>query len=87
MAFDDLIRGLRETEQHLAKQLEGVRTAMSALTTNGASAAPKRGPGRPSAQTIAPAPVRKRGKLSAKGRAAIARAQRLRWAKQRAAQK
>jgi len=80
--FTDLVRGLRETEHQLTKQLEGVRGAIAALETN---ATPIRAAaGRPVSATP---PVRKRRRLSAKARAAISRAQKLRWAKQRAATK
>lgn len=77
MAFDDLIRGLRNTEKQLVKQLQGVRTAISSLEFGSA---------------VSPAmpdqPVgRKRRRLSAKARAAISRAQKLRWAKHRAEKK
>ena len=72
--FSDLVRELRGTEQLLVKQLEGVRGAISAL--DGGSAAV-------SVSSIGPV-VRKRRRLSAKARAAISRAQKLRWAKVRA---
>ena len=77
MAFDDLIRGLRKTEKQLAKQLQGVRRAISSLEF-GSAVSPAM-PDRPVA--------RKRRRLSAKARAAISRAQKLRWAKQRAEKK
>jgi hypothetical protein len=73
----DVVGQLRATEQQLARQLEGVRAAISAL--DGGSAVKR---DRPAA---AATPVRKRRRLSAKARAAISRAQKLRWAKQRAA--
>jgi len=75
MAFNDVIRGLKKTEQHLVKQLEGVRGAIASLSF-GSAVSPSM-----------PGPVRKRRRLSAKARAAISRAQKLRWAKQRAAKK
>lgn len=77
MAFDDLIRGLRNTEKQLAKQLQGVRTAISSLEF-GSAVSPAM-PDRPVG--------RKRRRLSAKARAAISRAQKLRWAKHRAEKK
>ena len=73
MAFEDLVRGLRKTEQQLVKQLAGVRKAISSLEF-GSAVSPALG-GRP---------VRPRRRLSAKARAAISRAQKLRWAKHRA---
>lgn len=75
MAFKDLIRGLRQTEQQLVKQLESVRSAISSLEM-GSAVSPSIG-GRQR--------VRRRRRLSAKARAAISRAQKLRWAKQKAA--
>jgi len=77
MAFNDLIRGLRDTEQQLLKQLKGVRTAIASLQF-GSAVSPAM-PDRPV--------VRKLRRLSAKARAAISRAQKLRWAKQRAEKK
>jgi hypothetical protein len=70
--FGELIRELKATEQHLARQLGSVRAAIAALETG------------KSAMSGGPV-VRKRRRLSAKARAAISRAQKLRWAKQRAA--
>ena len=81
MAFKDLVRGLRQTEQHLVKQLEGVRGAIAALELGSAVSPGMRGP------RAGIAPVRKRRRLSAKARAAISRAQKLRWAKQKAEKK
>jgi len=70
--FGELVRELRSTEQQLVSQLGGVRAAIAALE--------------PETTPVSPRPiVRKRGTISAKGRAAISRAQKLRWAKIRAA--
>ena len=81
MAFNDVIRGLKQTEQQLEKQLESVRGAISSLEMgNAVSPALRR-------RSAAKTGVRKRRRLSAKARAAISRAQKLRWAKQKAAQK
>ena len=77
MALNELIRGLRDTEQQLVKQLKGIRSAIASLSF-GSAVSPAM-PGRPA--------VRKRRRLSAKARAAISRAQKLRWAKQRAEKK
>ena len=75
--FIDLVRELKATEQQLVGQLEGIRAAISALETGGTATTSEK----------SDSPVaRKRSRISAKGRAAIARAQRLRWAKQRAEQ-
>ena len=79
MAFNDVIRGLKKTEQQLVKQLAGVRGAIASLSFGSAVSPSMPGP--------AGGPVRKRRRLSAKARAAISRAQKLRWAKQRAAKK
>jgi hypothetical protein len=75
VAFKDLIKGLRHTERQLLKQLESVRAAISSLEM-GSAISPATGPRRSG---------RKRRRLSAKARAAISRAQKLRWAKQKAA--
>jgi hypothetical protein len=72
--FSDLVRELKATEQQLVGQLEGVRGALAALE-GGDSAATSGVSGTPV--------VRKRRRLSAKARAAISRAQKLRWAKHR----
>ena len=75
MAFNDLIHGLKQTERQLVKQLEGVRTAIASLEMGSAV-----GPG----MKLRRRAVRKRRRLSAKARAAISRAQKARWAKQKA---
>jgi hypothetical protein len=75
VAFNDLIHGLKQTERQLEKQLEGVRLAISSLEM-GSAVSPDVKFRRPTA--------RKRRRLSAKARAAISRAQKARWAKQRA---
>jgi len=79
MAFNDVIRGLKKTEQQLVKQLQGVRGAIASLSFGSAVS--------PAMPAAAGGPRRKRRRLSAKARAAISRAQKLRWAKQRAAKK
>ena len=85
MAFNDLIRGLKQTEQHLARQLESIRGAISSLEMGNSVSPAMR---RPSVLKMGRRTgVRKRRRLSAKARAAISRAQKLRWAKQRAEQK
>jgi len=72
--FGELVRELKATEQQLVGQLEGVRAAIAALD-NGTSITP----------AVSDDPiVHKRRRLSAKARAAISRAQKLRWAKHRA---
>ena len=83
--FDGLIKSLRHAEKTLESQLSSVRSAISTLTAGGrefignlVEGADKR---------AARAPRRRRRKLSAKGRAAIAAAQRKRWAKIKAGQK
>ena len=85
-AFDGLIKSLRDAERTLESQLSSVRSAISNLTEGGRhfmkdvaelGAAP-------------PTPSRKRRrrrKLTAEGRAAIAAAQKKRWAKIKASQK
>ena len=74
--FGELVRELKATEQQLVTQLGGVRAAIAALNGSTTKSAISDGP-----------VVRKRRRLSAKARAAISRAQKLRWAKQRAAAK
>ena len=88
MAFSNVINTLRQEEQNLAKQLSSVRAALSALGSNIPHVVTGRGrkPGLPSGSKKV-GPVRKRGKLSAKGRAAISKAQKLRWAKLKASKK
>lgn len=78
MAFKDLIQGLKGTEQQLVKQLEGIRGAIASLELGNAVSRPVkvRRQKRPT--------KRKRRRLSAEGRAAISRAQKARWAKQKA---
>jgi hypothetical protein len=68
------IRNLRTEEQNLERDLNRVREAIQALG----------GLGRGGQRTVA---TGRRRQLSAKGRAAIARAARKRWAKWRAEQK
>jgi len=75
VAFIDLIHGLKQTERQLLKQLEGVRTAIASLEMGSAVS-----PG----MTVRRRTGRKRRRLSAKARAAISRAQKARWAKQKA---
>jgi hypothetical protein len=75
MAFKDLIRGLRKTERQLLKQLQSVRGAISSLEM-GSAVSPAIGARRSTRG--------RRRRLSAKARAAISRAQKLRWAKQKA---
>ena len=74
--FGELVRELKATEQQLTNQLGGVRAAIAALEAGDTTRAMSGGP-----------VVRKRRRLSAKARAAISRAQKLRWAKQRAEKK
>ena len=71
--FADVVRELKATEQQLIGQLEGVRAAIAALDE------------RNSVTSSDGLVVRRRRRLSAKGRAAISRAQKLRWARQKAA--
>lgn len=75
--FGELVRELKATEQQLATQLGGVRAAIAALETGNATAA----------STASASPVVRKRRLSAKARAAISRAQKLRWAKLRADKK
>ena len=82
--FDGLIESLRHAERTLESQLASVRSAISNLTEGGrqfiedvASLGP----------AAAPKRRRRRRKLSAEGRAAIAAAQRKRWAKIKASRK
>jgi hypothetical protein len=82
-AFQTLVRTLRRTEQHLQRQLTGIRTAISSLEFGGAAVppVPTRGHrrGRPAGRKNAATKGRKR-KMSAKARKAISKAQKARWA-------
>jgi hypothetical protein len=87
-AFQSIVIGLRKAEKELEAQLAGVRAAISSLVGSGAG----RKRGRPAGSTNKVASAeggnrRKRRKMSARARAAISAAQKLRWAKQRAAQR
>jgi hypothetical protein len=77
--FKNMVRSLRRAEAELARQLDGIRQAISSLEFGGAAspAAPRaaRKRGRPVA--------RKRRQLSEKARRAISLAQKRRWAKLR----
>ena len=84
VGFDGLIKSLRHAEKTLESPLASVRSTITNLTEGGRhfiedvaalgpAAAPKR--------------RRRRRKLSAEGRAAIAAAQRKRWAKIKASRK
>ena len=86
MAFDDLVSGLRETEQQLTKQLEGVRAAIVALAS-GRSRVPaiRRRRGRP-ARAVVAKPVRKSGSWSAAARKAVSLRMKKYWAARRKAQ-
>lgn len=64
------IEDLREAERHLEKQLAAVKNHILALV----------GSSRGASRTTAKTEIRKRRKMSAKGRAAIAAAQKKRWA-------
>src|SRR5256885_1513815 len=100
--FQNLVGGLRKAERELEAQLAGIRGAISSLVGGAvtgrkrgrpAGSKNKRGPGRPAGSTnkgiiiVGGKTKRKRRKMSAKARAAISRAQKARWAKQKAAQK
>jgi len=85
-SFGGMLAGLRKAERELAAQLAGVRGAIAAL------AGTATGSGRGRQTTSDPSSARatrgrKRGKMSAEGRARIAAAQKARWAKIRAAKK
>jgi hypothetical protein len=83
--LDGLIKNLREAEKTLASQLSSVQSAISTLTAGGRESVGdlvKETGHRPER-----ARKRRRRKLSAEGRAAIAAAQRKRWAKIKAAKK
>ena len=81
MALSELVNGLKQAERQILKQLEGIRGAISSLEMGGgvSPAMRGRGPGRPAGK--------KKRTLSAQARAAISRAQKARWAKQKAAEK
>jgi hypothetical protein len=91
-AFQVLVRGLRKAEQQLEKQLAGIRSAIASLEFGSYApmqAPPGRRRGRPrgSGRKAGRPAGKDRRKMSAKARAAISRAQKKRWAKQREQQK
>ena len=79
-AFQKLLRGLRDAEQELARQLEGIRQAISTLEFGGAASPAAPRPGRRGARRRG----RRLRKLSAKARKAMSDAQKRRWAKVKA---
>jgi hypothetical protein len=81
-SFDTLLAGLKRAEQQMEIQLGSIRGAISALQAGGAHRSRRRR----IAATGSPT-VRKRRRLSAKGRAAISAAQKARWARQKAVKK
>jgi hypothetical protein len=81
--FDTLLAGLRRAEQQMESQLGGIRGAIAALQSGGVQGLKRAR----STASDSPAPVRKRRKMSAKARAAISAAQKLRWARQKAGKK
>ena len=80
--FQSLIRNLRRAEQRLARQLDGIRSAISSLEFGSAASPGIRVTGRKRGRARGRTAGRRR-KLSAKARAAISRAQKKRWAKLR----
>ena len=82
-SFQSLIRHLRRAEQQLAKQLAGIRRAISSLEFGSAASPGIR------VESVGPKRSRvvkktgRRRKVSAKARAAMSRAQKKRWAKHR----
>ena len=73
---------LRKQERQLARQLEGIRSAISSLDFGGAPAPPVGPAFQKSGRKAAPV---KRRKFSAATRAKMAAAQKARWAKQKSA--
>jgi hypothetical protein len=94
--FDALVNGLRKAESELKAQLAGLQAAIASLS-DGQDVGNGRRRGRPLGSKnkgaekgiiiVSGKRKRKRSKLSAKGRAAIAAAQKARWAKIKAAKK
>jgi hypothetical protein len=81
----ELISDLRQAEQQLVRQLEGVRGAISSLEIDGAaSPAIRRGLRRP-ATSVAAKPTRKRGSWSPAARRAVSLRMKKYWAGQRRA--
>jgi len=81
---DNLLKTAHKEEQALQKQLNEVQQLIAALS--GTVATPVEGNGRRKAANgrRKPQNARRKGhKMSAAGRAAISRAQKLRWAKQK----
>jgi hypothetical protein len=81
-AFQNLVRSFRKAEAELARQLDGIRQAISTLEFGGAASPPApRAARKGRGGKRGAAAGRKHRKLSAKARAAISRAQKRRWAK------
>ena len=80
---NNLLKTAHKEEEALQKQLNEVQQLIGAL--NGATATPVEGNGRrkPRNGRRKAANGRRKHKMSAAGRAAISRAQKLRWAKQK----
>ena len=83
--FREVIADLRQVEQQLVQQLEGVRTAISSLEMNGATRpSTKRGPGR-AVDASAAKPARRRRGMSAAARKAVSLRMKKYWAGKRKA--
>jgi hypothetical protein len=68
-------------------QINALQTARAAIAGLGTTTPVRRGPGRPKAVTTLPKAIPKKRQMTAKGRAAIAAAQKARWAAQKKAAK
>jgi hypothetical protein len=82
VAFDEVVRELKQTEQQLQTQLEGIRAAISALETGLTARAIRRSPGRHPQPTIVKS-ARKRGSWSAAARKAVSLRMKKYWAAKR----
>ena len=85
--FGEVISDLRQVEQQLVRQLEGVRTAIASLEMNGASTpSTKRAPGG-AVEASAGKPARRRRGMPAAARRAVSLRMKKYWAARRKASK
>ena len=84
VAFDQVVRELKQTEQQLQTQLEGIRAAIAALEGRSAISAIRRPPGR-AARAVVVRRARKRGAWSAAARRAVSLRMKKYWASKKKA--
>src|SRR5262252_2798851 len=84
VAFDEVVRELKQTEQQLNTQLEGIRAAIAALEGGSVASSIRRAPGRPARAAVVRR-ARKRGSWSAAARRAVSLRMKKYWAARRKA--